>query len=52
MQVRVQDAPLIAARCRSQGPFSASVLSQEELTLLDALLQRLDRLATQACKVG
>lgn len=52
LQVRVQDAPLIAARCRAPGPFSSSVLSAEELRLLDALLERLDRLASQAAKVG
>lgn len=51
LQVRVQDAPNIAARCKAPGPFSASVLSDEELGLLDALLRRVDVLAGHAAKV-
>lgn len=48
--VRVEDAPLMAARCKMPGPFSSSVLSAHELQLVENMMARLDRLAELACK--
>lgn len=49
-KLRVQDAPLVAARCSSPGSFASSVLSAHELQLVDNMMDRLDTLAAHAAK--
>lgn len=49
-QIHVEDAPLIAARCKEHGPFASTVLSAYELQLVENMMGRVDKLSALAAQ--
>ena len=49
---RLENLPLLTARCKSKGPLSAAVLTDAELEAVRAMERRIDRLASRAAEKG